>query len=162
MASWVRGFVEGRDSTYVRMRETIQRGQFLMAAAIMQREMSSLFEEDMKGAPDTSALVEDRMTLQSQATAFSTLAGEALKVVETEATRLGRSVLDMKRYVTGLSSTRMMCKIESAALSGSGDSLSGIVDQLDAGQDEIEARLAKIVELNTVIQSNTAMLRAIT
>ncbi|HBT02960.1 MAG TPA: chemotaxis protein, partial [Citreicella sp.] len=93
---------------------------------------------------------------------FQRSAQEALKVVEMEAMRLGRSVLDMKRYVTGLSSTRMMCKIESAALTGTGDSLSGIVDQLDAGQDEIEARLAKIVELNTVIQSNTGMLRAMT
>lgn len=116
----------------------------------------------MKSAPDITALIEDRDTLQAEAKMFRKSAGEALKVVESEATRLGRSVLDMKRYVTGLSSTRMMCKIESAALNGSGDSLSGIVDQLDAGQDEIEARLARIVELNTIIQSNTAMLRAVT
>ena len=162
MASWVTSFVEGKDSTYVRMRETIERGQFLVCAAIMQREMSTLFEEDIKSAPDTTALNEDRETLQAEAKMFHKSAGEALKVVESEATRLGRSVLDMKRYVTGLSSTRMMCKIESAALNGSGDSLSGIVDQLDAGQDEIEARLARIVELNTIIQSNTAMLRAVT
>ncbi|EPX85816.1 PAS domain-containing protein [Salipiger mucosus] len=160
MASWVRGFMQGEDSTYVRMREAIRRGQFLVCAAALQTEMSMLFEEDMKGAPDKTALLEDRDTLVAEAANYNALATEALKVVETEGTRLGRSVLDMKRYVTGLSSTRMMCKIESAALNGSGDSLSGIVDQLDAGQDEIEARLARIVELNTVIQSNTAMLRA--
>ncbi|MGR3395606.1 MULTISPECIES: PAS domain-containing protein [Rhodobacterales] len=162
MASWVRDFVDGKDSTYMRMRETIQKGQFLVCAGIMQSEMSALFEDDIKGAQDSSALTQDRETLQKEAESFNRLAADALKVLETEATRLGRSVLDMKRYVTGLSSTRMMCKIESAALNGSGDSLSGIVDQLDAGQDEIEARLAKIVELNTVIQSNTAMLRAMT
>ena len=160
MASWVRGFIEGGDSTYNRMLNTIQRGQFLVCAASLQREMSTLFEQDMRAAKDISALTEDRETLEREAVSYNKAAIEALKVVEIEATRLGRSVLDMKRYVTGLSSTRMMCKIESAALSGSGDSLSGIVDQLDAGQDEIEARLAKIVELNTVIQSNTAMLRA--
>lgn len=160
MASWVRDFVDGDDSTYMRMLTTIQRGHFLVCAAALQREMSKLFEEDMKGAPDTSALQADKNTLEEEAENYNRQAAEALKVVEIEATRLGRSVLDMKRYVTGLSSTRMMCKIESAALNGSGDSLSGIVDQLDAGQDEIEARLAKIVERNTVIQSNTAMLRA--
>ena len=160
MATWVRTFVEGKDSTYVRMRETIERGQFLVCAAILQREMSTLFEEDIRLAPDVKALHEDRDTLRKEAENFSRRSGEALKVVETEATRLGRSVLDMKRYVTGLSSTRMMCKIESAALNGSGDSLAGIVDQLDAGQDEIEERLARIVEMNTTIQSNTAMLRA--
>lgn len=160
MATWVRTFVDGKESTYVRMRETIERGQFLVCAAILQREMSTLFEEDIRLAPKVLALQEDRETLRKEAENFNRRSGEALKVVETEATRLGRSVLDMKRYVTGLSSTRMMCKIESAALNGSGDSLAGIVDQLDAGQDEIEARLARIVELNTTIQSNTAMLRA--
>jgi len=84
----------------------------------------------------------------------------SLQSVEAEAKRFARSVLDMKRYVTGLSSTRMMCKIESAALSNSGTALVGIVEQLDACQDEIEERLARMVELNSVIQSNTAMLRS--
>ncbi|KAA8610403.1 chemotaxis protein [Salipiger aestuarii] len=161
MATWVRTFVDGKDSTYVRMRETIERGQFLVCAATLQREMSTLFEEDIRLATNVAALHEDRDTLRKEADNFNRRSGDALKVVETEATRLGRSVLDMKRYVTGLSSTRMMCKIESAALNGSGDSLAGIVDQLDAGQDEIEARLARIVDLNTTIQSNTAMLRAV-
>ncbi|SDI54631.1 aerotaxis receptor [Salipiger marinus] len=162
MASWVRGFVDGDDSTYVRMRETIQRGQFLVCAAAMQGEMSEMFNDDTRHGENTSDLADDKTRLDGEERMFQRSAQEALKVVEMEAMRLGRSVLDMKRYVTGLSSTRMMCKIESAALTGTGDSLSGIVDQLDAGQDEIEARLAKIVELNTVIQSNTGMLRAMT
>lgn len=162
MASWVRGFVDGEDSTYVRMRETIQRGQFLVCAAAMQGEMSEMFNDDTRHGENTSDLADDKTRLDGEERMFQRSAQEALKVVEMEAMRLGRSVLDMKRYVTGLSSTRMMCKIESAALTGTGDSLSGIVDQLDAGQDEIEARLAKIVELNTVIQSNTGMLRAMT
>jgi aerotaxis receptor len=84
-----------------------------------------------------------------------------LQNVETEAKRFARSVLDMKRYVTGLSSTRMMCKIESAALSNSGSELAGIVEQLDECQNEIEDRLARIVELNSVIQGNTTMLRSL-
>jgi aerotaxis receptor len=67
----------------------------------------------------------------------------------------------MKRYVTGLSSTRMMCKIENAALANSGEALAGVVEQLDACQNEIEARLSRIVELNAVIQSNTSMLRTL-
>ncbi|AWI84233.1 chemotaxis protein [Alloyangia pacifica] len=160
MAAWVRGFVEGEDSTYMRMLTTIQQGQFLVYAGSLQAEMSAIFQEDVRHASAKEDVIRDKETLIAEEIVFQKAAIDALKVVEIEATRLGRSVLDMKRYVTGLSSTRMMCKIESAALSGTGDSLAGIVDQLDAGQDEIEARLARIVELNTVIQSNTAMLRA--
>ncbi|MBS0126082.1 PAS domain-containing protein [Thetidibacter halocola] len=160
MATWVREFVEGEDSTYARIHDAIQHGQFLVCAAAIQREMSDRFEEDLAGAADTEQLESDRRMLRSEAQKFETDMRAALKTVETEVNRLSRSVLDMKRYVTGLSSTRMMCKIESAALYGSGDtSLSGIVDQLDAGQNEIEERLARIVQLNSVIQGHTGMIR---
>ncbi|CAN0187436.1 unnamed protein product [Chrysoparadoxa australica] len=66
----------------------------------------------------------------------------------------------MNRFVTGLSSTRMMCMIESASLSESGTALTGIVEQLDSCQEEIEQRLARVMDLNAVIQNNTSMLRS--
>ncbi len=161
MATWVREFVDGDSSTYARIHDSIQQGQFLVCAAALQREMSQNFEEDMAGAKDASLLHQDRARLRDEAKDFDNMVALALKTVESEVSRLSRSVLDMKRYVTGLSSTRMMCKIESAALDGSGDSsLAGIVDQLDAGQNEIEERLAQVVQLNSVIQSHTGMIRS--
>ena len=160
MAMWVREFVDGDKSTFSRIYHSIEHGQLLVNAAALQEEMSKLFEDDLKGAADTEHLEHDRKLLVDEAANFKKSAAQSLKVVEAEAARLSRSVLDMKRYVTGLSSTRMMCKIESATLSGSGNALVGIVDQLDNCQDEIEARLARIVEHNTIIQNNTAMLRA--
>ncbi len=160
MAMWVREFVDGEKSTFSRIFTSIEHGQLLVNAAALQEEMSKIFEEDLKGAAETEHLEHDRQLLIAEAENFKKIAAQSLKVVETEAARLSRSVLDMKRYVTGLSSTRMMCKIESATLSGSGNALVGIVDQLDNCQDEIEARLARIVEHNTVIQNNTSMLRS--
>ena len=162
MATWVRAFADGPKSTYARIHDTIQRGHFLVCAAALQREMSEQFERDLEGASDRETLEADRITLRDQAVAYARNASASLKTVETEVTRLSRSVLDMKRYVTGLSSTRMMCKIESAALHGAGDSsLAGIVDQLDAGQNEIEDKLARIVQLNGVIQGHSGMLRSL-
>ncbi|MDU8911698.1 PAS domain-containing protein [Aestuariicoccus sp. MJ-SS9] len=162
MANWVRDFVDGDDSAFVRIRGSIVNGAFLTCLASVQSMMATSFaqsrHQDMGGVDvDT-----EQRILTQEAEKYKANAAQALKVVETGAGRLSRSVLDMKRYVTGLSSTRMMCKIESASLSGSGDSLAGIVEQLDACQDEIESRLSKIVERNTVIQSNTSMLRALT
>lgn len=160
MASWVRDFVEGEQCTYARIHDSIRQGQFLICAATLQREMSNNFDEDLAGVQVTETLLWDQALLKAEAQSFEGKVALALKTVETEVNRLSGSVQDMKRYVTGLSSTRMMCKIESASLSGSGDSsLSGIVDQLDAGQNEIEERLARIVQLNSVIQSHTGMIR---
>lgn len=160
MATWVRTFVEGEDSVFGRIRDAILRGQFLSFASATEAEMVGLLERET--GLDSHGINTDSETrmLKERMGFFAKETAEALRKVETEAARLGRSVLDMKRYVTGLSSTRMMCKIESASISNSGNALVGIVDQLDACQDEIEDRLAKIVELNTVIQNNTAMLRA--
>ncbi len=161
MASWVRNFVEGPECSFARIRDAILYGQFLAFTAELQRETIQKFGKQTANLTGAVDIATENAFLAAQAARFKRESAMALHTVEVEATRLARSVLDMKRYVTGLSSTRMMCKIESATLSGTGDALGGIVQQLDACQDEIESRLARIVELNTVIQSNTTMLRAL-
>ncbi|HBS99530.1 MAG TPA: chemotaxis protein, partial [Citreicella sp.] len=70
MASWVRGFVDGDDSTYVRMRETIQRGQFLVCAAAMQGEMSEMFNDDTRHGENTSDLADDKTRLDGEERMF--------------------------------------------------------------------------------------------
>ncbi len=160
MTSWVHAFSGGAVSPFSRIRDSILTGQFLAFFAMIQIEMTQRFGRQTRNAESDVNIPEEAARLKAQATEYRERATEALKVVELEAGHLARSVLDMKRYVTGLSSTRMMCKIESATLEESGDALSGIVDQLDYCQDAIETRLARISELNGLIQSNTAMLRA--
>ncbi|WP_121631403.1 PAS domain-containing protein [Tropicibacter alexandrii] len=158
MSTWVQKFVDGPDSTYARIHAAIMNGQFLVCASSVQSRMSTQFAQDLEGIADATRLLEDKGTLEREAERYQAAARDSLKLVDTEMRRLGRSVLDMKRYVTGLSSTRMMCKIESAALAHEGKSLAGIVEQLDQCQKDIERSLAKVVELNSVIQTNSSML----
>ncbi|MCC1491943.1 PAS domain-containing protein [Cognatishimia sp. F0-27] len=161
MSTWVKTFVDGEESVFALIRNAILRVQFLGFASALYGEMqAALKKEEFSEEVGVDAEAEV-VALQSLTEEFMQETRKALTRVETEAGRLGRSVLDMKRYVTGLSSTRMMCKIESASLSNSGTALTGIVDQLDACQDEIEERLARIVDQNAVIQSHTAMLRTL-
>ncbi|PYG30556.1 PAS domain S-box protein [Pelagimonas varians] len=161
MSAWVSTFVDGEACVFARIREAILQGQFLGFAMALEQEMIELFKSQGGTYPENIDLDEEAKNLDSMRAKYLDQTGDALSSVENEAKRFGRSVLDMKRYVTGLSSTRMMCKIESASLSNSGTALSGIVDQLDACQNEIEQRLARIVELNSVIQGNTSMLRSL-
>lgn len=160
MSLWVQSFVDEDSGTYARIHEAVRRGWLFVCAISLQSDVARYVEEAGSGT-GTGGVQQDLEKLKNEARDFADLAKQSLKTVDHEAARLSRSVLDMKRYVTGLSSTRMMCKIESAALHGAGDSsLSGIVDQLDAGQNEIEEKLASIVHLNAAIQSHTAMIRS--
>ncbi|WGW03974.1 PAS domain-containing protein [Tropicibacter oceani] len=161
MSSWVTTFVQGDKCVFSKMRGAIFEGQFLSFARAIQAEMNSEFLKHEAVYPDSIDVAAERARLEAREKDFLQKTAASLHNVEIEARRFARSVLDMKRYVTGLSSTRMMCKIESASLAESGTELAGIVDQLDAGQNEIEARLARIVELNAVIQGSTGMLRSL-
>ncbi|MGB1033904.1 MAG: PAS domain S-box protein [Primorskyibacter sp.] len=160
MTTWVQNFSRGENSPFARIRDSILSGQFLAFVALVQMEMSQRFGKQTTSAMGEIDIPGEKAKLVMQAAEYRKRATSALKVVEMEADHLARSVLDMKRYVTGLSSTRMMCKIESAMLDDSGEALAGIVDQLDYCQNTIETRLSRISELNGLIQSNTAMLRA--
>ncbi|KUF12693.1 PAS domain-containing protein [Pseudoponticoccus marisrubri] len=161
MTTWVNTFVDGEACVFAKIRDAIRLGQFLGFASVVEKEMIEIFQEIEASYPDSIDIGAEVALLEEHRKMYLDMTGDALMSVEREARRFARSVLDMKRYVTGLSSTRMMCKIESATLSGSGTALNGIVEQLDDCQNEIEQRLARIVELNSVIQNNTAMLRSL-
>ena len=161
MSDWVDTFVDGSDCVFAQIRAAILRGQFLSFSVALEDEMLEMFTKAGGDYPACMDLDQERGMLHTLGKSFCTQMSEALDQVETQAKRLARSVLDMKRYVMGLSSTRMMCKIENAALSDQSTALNGIVEQLDGCQKQIEARLARIVELNSVIQGNTSMLRSL-
>lgn len=161
MSTWVSTFVDGEACVFARIRDAILKGQFVGFAVAIEQEMVEVFKTRRGEYPDSVDTTEEVSRFVEHQAEIHQMVSESLFLVEAEAKRFSRSVLDMKRYVTGLSSTRMMCKIESAALSNSGTALAGIVEQLDACQNEIEERLARIVELNSIIQGNTMMLRAL-
>ncbi|MEN9060866.1 hypothetical protein [Ponticoccus litoralis] len=158
-------FVDGEACVFARIRDAIFTGQFLGFASAIEEEMIGVFGKEIRNFPEayptTVVPAREVEEVEVHRRHFMDQTAASLTAVEAEAKHFARSVLDMKRYVTGLSSTRMMCKIESAALSESGAALVGIVEQLDACQNEIEQRLARVVELNSVIQGNTSMLRSL-
>ena len=160
MTTWVKTFASGEACVFARIRDAIMQGQFLCFADAISDEMTQHMRSEDPDQPGLN-VARELENLQAYREDFLARTARSLMVVEAEARRFARSIQDMKRYVTGLSSTRMMCKIESASLSESGTALSGIVDQLDAGQNEIEAQLARIVELNAGIQGSTSMLRSL-
>ncbi|MEC9310625.1 MAG: chemotaxis protein, partial [Pseudomonadota bacterium] len=68
--------------------------------------------------------------------------------VNREADRIMHACQVMHRQFLGLSSTRVLCKIESARLPESGETLSDIIDQLGVFQRRISERLERIEKLS--------------
>lgn len=160
MSLWIKDFAEGPNCAFTRIRSAIVSGQLLVCAIQVQDRMLTAWRAEMEldKELETDARTQRSAALEHERTIFAREARDSLTQVEREVRRLSRSVLDMKRFVTGLSSTRMMCKIESAALGNSDTALNGIVEQLDGRQDDIETQLAKIVEMNSKIQSINTIL----
>lgn len=160
MSTWVKTFVDGEDCVFARIRDAILTGQFLTFSSAVERQMIEAFSTSKQEACAAVDIAHETTVVHGHEQEFARKSAEMLNVVEREARRFAHSVQDMKRYVTGLSSTRMMCKIENASLNDSGTALNGIVEQLDICQAEIEDRLAKVMDLNSVVQNNIALLRA--
>lgn len=152
MSAWIRDFSEGKDCQLERIAQAILFAQFVSLAGGLQKQLVA--------AQTRSGDSDEMSMLDTHEQYLRRLAGQAMEHVEDEAKALARGVLDMKRYVTGLNSTRMLCKIESACLDVGGQALAGIVDQLDGCQQTIEEKLAQISEMNGTIQSNVGLVQA--
>ncbi|CAN0260260.1 unnamed protein product, partial [Chrysoparadoxa australica] len=111
MTTWVKTFVEGDDCVFAKIRNAVLMGQFLTFASATEREMITAFGATDDAYPDDVDVAHEIAVLAGHEKRFMQQAADNLSSVEREARRFSLSVLDMKRFVTGLSSTRMMCKI---------------------------------------------------
>ena len=152
MSEWVKGFSQGDGNQLAQMSQSILGAQFAFILSALQDEICALQKAD--------AVTAEWVFPSDQITKFRQGATQALTDAELESAKLARGIMDMKRHVTGLSSTRMLCKIESASLDTGGQALDGIIDQLDASQKTIEDQLGRIADLNALIQSNAVQLNS--
>ncbi len=98
----------------------------------------------------------ERDILRGLVESYAGRSAEAVTLVQEEAARILRACDKMERHVLGLSTTRVMCKIEGARLPHSGDSLTDIIGQLKVFQDRISTRLDRITRLGNEIQDRLA------
>ena len=77
---------------------------------------------------------------------------DGMKEVDEEAARITGACQIMHRHFLGLSSTRVLLKIESARLTDSGETLADIIDQLGGFQERISRRLDRIGKLSEDIR----------
>ena len=159
MAQWFRRYVTNSDSDFATMCDTLAECRFLLGMAHMLREMSTSFSLERRalGGCDLKA---EQQQMVNLATISTRKAMEGLNEVSEVALRISRAVAVMRRFTLGLSSTRVMCNIESARLSKGGESLNYVITQLAGFQTNVDDQLERIEDLSLSIQRNADALMA--
>lgn len=146
MSEWFEANVIGPDSNFSKLKELVNHSSFVegMVQVLVECDQQFRSEKRTGSGVDVDAELELLSTL-------STLQMEqsrrGLQEVHQEAARITGACQSMQRHFLGLSSTRVLCKIESARLPESGETLSEIIDQLGVFQEKIMRRLDRIAKL---------------
>ena len=122
--------------------ELITGAAFVAGAAYLAEEMAKQFD----GEPMVEGIDRDseKALLIQLARSYSADTRSAVSRVVESATELGRLCRDMRRVVSGLEMTRIMCKIERARANGDTEGLDEIVSRLVVAEEKLSRALSEI------------------
>ncbi|OIQ31529.1 MAG: chemotaxis protein [Roseobacter sp. MedPE-SWchi] len=155
MSEWFEANVIGPDSNFSKLKELVNTSGFVQGMVKVLVECEQQFQTEGQTGLETGIGAELEL-LSDLSNKQIVLSNVGLQEVHYEASRIITACQTMQRHILGLSSTRVLCKIESARLPESGETLSEIIDQLGAFQERIMNRLEKIITLCGRIKTETS------
>jgi len=157
MSRWFQNYVSGSDSNFSAIRGTLVASQFLCGIARILNEAAAKFSKERRslGGVDVG---EEKIQMDKMAAHFINKANTGLHQIADEAEQILRAIAMMRRFALGLSSTRVMCKIESARLPSGGGSLIDVINQLEVFQRNLDRQMGKIEVQSRIIQEYTQTL----
>ncbi|MFT6458284.1 PAS domain-containing protein [Pseudophaeobacter arcticus] len=151
MSDWFAAHVMGENSNFNTIKLAVTNSLFVVGMARILNECDTQLQTERRSFSDIDMEAE-RKILSELVTAETERAHKGVEEVNHEADRIMRACQVMHRQFLGLSSTRVLCKIESARLPESGETLSDIIDQLGVFQERISRRLDDITKLSNEIR----------
>jgi hypothetical protein len=155
MADWFSENIVGTGSTFSAIEGAIQASVFYHGIARILRECDLQLDDERRSLGEID-LAAERLALARQNATYRDKSARGPARVRDEANRISRSCEAMHRHVLGLSSTRVLSKIESARTPEAGETLSGIIQQLADFQARIGDRLDRIAAESEAILRLTA------
>lgn len=137
IGDWLDGFLESSEQAFKRMQEEAVACLSVIAAAETSIEMLTAFEREKTGDQGFNHY-DEIVRLKKKARVDARKARNTVSAIRQEASEIQNAVHVLKRHVMSLSSTRVLCEIESAKLPQRSESLEGVVAQLASFQEEIE------------------------
>lgn len=153
MSDWFAAHVMGENSTFTTIKATVNHSLLVRCTTRILEECDEQLQRERRGAKKID-LDEERRILSGIVQDQLAKVAQGREEVDREADRILHACSVMHRQFLGLSSTRVLCKIESARLPESGETLSDIIDQLGVFQRRISKRLENIEKLSNTIRSH--------
>ncbi len=152
MSDWFERNVMGENTNFATVKHSVNSSLFIAGMTRILTECDDQLQDERRhlGSVDMD---KERDLLRSLTTSQANQASKGMAEVDIEAVRVINACQVMHRHFLGLSSTRVLCKIESARLPSSGETLADIIDQLGAFQERISERLEHIAKLGEEIRS---------
>lgn len=151
MSDWFSHHVLGKDSNFATIKGSVNHSLFLecMVRVLQECDEQLNMERRDLGGVDIDR---ERRILAGMVREYAEKSRGGLRDVRDEADRILKACAIMHRHVLGLSSTRVMCKIESARLPVAGEALTDIIAQLGVFQERITRQLDRIAALSNGIR----------
>ncbi|OUS34140.1 chemotaxis protein [Rhodobacterales bacterium 56_14_T64] len=152
MSDWFEAHILGEESNFAAIQGAVINGMFIECMTRILIECDVQLQKEQRGLQGID-MEKERKILGKLVLDQKSLARSGLMDVNFEAGRILTACKVMHRQFLGLSSTRVLCKIESARLPTEGEALTAIIDQLGVFQRRISAQLERIAALGTKIQA---------
>lgn len=150
ISTWFEDNVIGAESNFSSIKKSVRHSFFISGMVHILRECEVHMKAEWRKRGKSDAVMEHDH-LAKVVEDYTNLSADLLRKVRDETQRILMACDVMNRHVLGLSSTRIMCKIESARVPEGGDSLTDIIQQLKLYQERISTRLTKIQSLAQTI-----------
>ncbi len=160
MSQWFETHVLGENSNFVTIKGSVQNAMNLSGLARLLHEVEEQLLKENRSLGEGISLGDECDLVEKIVQAHYQKCDNSFKDVCYEAERIANACAVMNRHVLGLSTTRVMCKIESARRPDAGEALNDIINQLMGFQDRIKEQLDRIALLGEEIQSLRASSRS--
>ncbi|MEL0436043.1 PAS domain-containing protein [Phycobacter sp. K97] len=147
MSDWFAAHVMGKNSTFATIKSTVNTSLMVQCITRMLEECDDQLSKERRAIEGVD-MAHERALLKQIVRDQQERKRKGQEDVNHEADRIMHACQVMHRQFLGLSSTRVLCKIESARLPESGETLSDIIDQLGVFQRRISERLERIEKLS--------------
>ncbi|MVO16298.1 PAS domain-containing protein [Parasedimentitalea huanghaiensis] len=153
MSDWFATHVLGENSNFAAIKGTVNNSMFVECMARIMIECDTQLQKEKRDIEGIN-MQQERKILGDLVKDQRKSARDGLANVNFEADRILTACNVMHRHFLGLSSTRVLCKIESARLPTEGEALTAIIDQLGIFQARISSQLERIAHLSSAIQAS--------
>ena len=120
-------------------------------------EVAAKFSSERRSLGDLD-VEDEKIQMGERAASFIDKANSGLRQIAEEAEQILRAISMMRRFTLGLSSTRVMCNIESARLPSGGGSLIDVINQLEVFQKNLNRQMDEIEAQGHIIQEHSRIL----